>query len=66
MVKQCMERFRQKQMKFEKLTQPGWKDTADYFSEIHNKYGTSESPVLVVVQLQTDDDAAAPERTTVR
>jgi hypothetical protein len=32
-VQQCMERFRQKQMKFDELTQPGWKDAANYFRE---------------------------------
>jgi len=30
---QRMERFRQKQMKFDELTQPGWEDVADYFCE---------------------------------
>jgi hypothetical protein len=33
MVQQRMERFRQKKMKFEELTQPGWEDAADYFRE---------------------------------
>jgi len=28
---QCMESFRQKQMRLEELTQPGWGDAADYF-----------------------------------
>jgi len=32
-VQQCMERFRQKQMKLNQLTQPGWEDPADYFQE---------------------------------
>jgi hypothetical protein len=30
-VQQCMERFRQKQMKFDELTPPGWEDAAAYF-----------------------------------
>jgi len=30
-VQQRMERFRQKQMMLDKLTQPGWQDAADYF-----------------------------------
>jgi hypothetical protein len=33
MVQQRMERFQQKQMKLDKLTQPGWEDAADYFRE---------------------------------
>jgi len=40
-VQQRMERFRQKQMKFDELTQPGWEDAADYFRERDKKYGTS-------------------------
>jgi len=39
-VQQRMERFRQMQMKFDKLTQPGWEDAADYFRERDKKYGT--------------------------
>jgi hypothetical protein len=30
-VQQHMERFRQKQMKLDELTQPGWEDRANYF-----------------------------------
>ena len=32
-VQQRMERFRQKPMKLDELTQPGWEDAADYFRE---------------------------------
>jgi len=32
-VQQRMESFRQKQMKLDELTQPGWEDAADYFRE---------------------------------
>ena len=32
-VQYHMERFRQKQMKFDELTQPGWEDAADHFRE---------------------------------
>jgi hypothetical protein len=32
-VQQRMARFRQKQMKLDELTQPGWEDAADYFRE---------------------------------
>jgi hypothetical protein len=34
---QRMERFHQKQMKPEELTQPGWEHSADYFREIEKK-----------------------------
>ena len=49
-VQQHMERFRQKQMKREELTQPGWEDAADYFLKRDKKYGTSELTVPAVVQ----------------
>jgi len=55
-----MERFRQKPMKLDKLTQPGWEDAADYIHESDKKYGTSELSVPAVVELQTNDDAPAP------
>jgi len=42
MVQQCMERFRQKQMKLDKLAQPGWQDASDYVRELDKKYGTSD------------------------
>ena len=63
-VQQRMERFCQKQMKLDELTQPGWEDAADYFRERDKKYGTAELRVPVVVQPQTDDDASAPPPTT--
>jgi len=58
------ETFRQKQMKLDELTHPGWKDAADYVRETDKKYGTSELRVLAVVQPQTDDNtvAAAPTK----
>ena len=59
-----MERFRQKQMKFDKLTQPEWEDAADYIRERDKKYGTTELTVPAVVQLQTKDDAPAPPPAT--
>jgi hypothetical protein len=59
-----MERFQQKLMKLDKLTQPGWEDAADYFSERNEKYGTSELQVPAVVQPQTIEDALAPPPTT--
>jgi hypothetical protein len=46
-VQQRMERFRQKQMKLDELTQPGWEDPAYYFRERYKKYGTTELRVPV-------------------
>jgi hypothetical protein len=63
-VQQRKEKFRQKQMKLNKLTQPGWEDAADHFRERDKKYGTSELGVPAVVQLQTNDDAPASPPTT--
>jgi len=37
MVRQRKESFRQKQMKLDELTQPGWEDAADYFHERDRK-----------------------------
>ena len=51
-------------MKLDELTQPGWEDAADYFSERDKKYGTSELSVPAVVQPQTNDDAPASSPTT--
>ena len=48
----------------QQLTQPGWEDAANYFRERDKKYGTFESKVLAVVQLQTNDEALAPPPTT--
>jgi len=62
-VQQRMESFRQKQMKLDELTQPGWEDAADYFHERDKKYCTAELRVPVVVQPQTDDDTSAPPPT---
>jgi len=59
-VQQRMERFRQKQMKLNKLSQPGWEDAADYFRERDKKYGTTELRVPAVVQPQTNDNTLAP------
>jgi hypothetical protein len=56
---QYMERFRQKQMKLDEITQPGWEDAPDYCCERDKKYSTSKMIVPAVVQPQTDDDAAA-------
>jgi len=63
-VQQRMERFWQKQMKLDELTQPGWEDAANYFRERDKKYGTTKLRVLAVVQPQTNDDARAPPPAT--
>ena len=63
-VQQRMQRFRQKKIKLDKLTQWGWDDAADYFHERDNKYSISELRVLVVIQPQTNDDSLAPPLTT--
>jgi hypothetical protein len=63
-VQQNMERFRQKQMKLDKLILPGHGESACYFHESDKKYGTSELRVLAVVKLRTDQDVAAPAPTT--
>jgi len=59
-----MERFRHKPMKLNKLTHPGWGDTADYFRERDKKYSTSELRVPDVVKTRTNEDAAALASTT--
>jgi len=63
-VQQHMGSFRQKQMKLDELTHPGWEDAADYFRDRDKKYATAELRLLVVVQPQTDDDASAPPPTS--
>jgi len=63
-LQQRMESFRQKLMKLNELTQPGWENAADYFCERDKKYGTSELRVPAVVQPQTNDEAPAPLPTT--
>jgi hypothetical protein len=63
-VQQRMERFRQKQMKFDELTQPGWEDAADYLYERDKNYGTSELRIPAVVHLKTKDDAPPHPPTT--
>jgi len=58
---QCrMERFWQKQMKLEKLWQPGKGEAPDYFPERDMKNGMTILLVPAVVRSQTDQVAAAP------
>jgi hypothetical protein len=63
-VQQRIERFRQKQMKLDELTQPGWEHAANYFQEQDKKYGTTDLRVQAIVQLQPKDDASAPPPVT--
>jgi hypothetical protein len=65
MVQQCLERFRQKQMTIDELTQPGWEDVADYFRERDTKYGTSTLRVPAVVKQQTEVNTPTPVPTTI-
>jgi hypothetical protein len=63
-VQQHMERFQQKQMKLDELTQLGWEDAAYFTPDREKMYNTSELMVLAGVQTQTDDDTPAPAPTT--
>jgi len=56
--------FRQKQMRLDELTQPGWGDPANYICERDMKYGTAKLKVLTVVNHQIDPIAATPSPTT--
>jgi len=60
-----MESFRQKQMRLDELTQPGWGDAANYFRERDMRYGTAELKVPVVVKPQIEKTAATPSPITV-
>jgi len=60
-----MECFRQKQMKLDKLMQPGWGDAADYFRERDKKYRTTEWKIPAVIQPRKVDDAASSALMTV-
>jgi hypothetical protein len=63
-VQHRTKRFRQKQMKLDELTQPGWGNATDYFCERDKKYVAAELRVPAVVKPQTDHDVAAPALTT--
>jgi len=63
-VQQRMERYWQNQMKLDVLTQLGWEDAADYFSERDKQYGRSELWVPAGIQPHMDDNAGAPTATT--
>jgi len=63
-VQKCMQRFRQKPMRLDKLTQPGWGDATDYFRERYMKYGMAILRVPAVVNPQPDTTGVAPLLTT--
>ena len=63
-VQRRMERFRRKQIKLDKLTQPSWGDMANYFRETDKKYRTTELKVPAVVQSQREEDATCFAPTT--
>jgi len=64
MVQQHMERFWQKQMRFDKLTQLGWGNMANYFWERNKTYGTAYLKVPADTNPQGDNIAAAPTLST--
>jgi hypothetical protein len=51
-------------MMVDELSLPGEGDAANCFRESDKKFSTSDIMVPAVVQLQMDDDAAAPAPTT--
>jgi len=59
-----MERFWQKEMNLDKLTQPGLGDSADHFHERDKRYSTTEMKVPAVINLQLDEVAAMTAPTT--
>jgi hypothetical protein len=63
-VQYCMERFRQKQMRLDKLTQQGWRDAVNYFREREMKYGTAEWKVPADITPPIDTTAASASPTT--
>jgi len=63
-VQDRMERFWQKQIRLDKLTQPGLGDVADYFRERESNYGTAELKIPGVVKPHWNKLTAAPAPTT--
>jgi hypothetical protein len=63
-VKHCKQCFWPKQVRLDKLVQPGWSDAANYFCERDIKYGTSKLNVAAVVNYKLDMTAATPSPTT--
>jgi len=63
-VQHRMESFRQKQLRLDELTHPGWGNVADYFRERDTKYGTTELKIPAVGKPQEDSTAATRSLTT--
>ena len=59
-----MESFPWKQIRPDKLTQPGWGDAAQYIRMRDMKYGTAKLKVPAVVKPQIETTAATPFSTT--
>ena len=64
MVQHRMDSFRQKQMRLDKLMQPGQGEAADYFREREIKYGMTKWIVLAIMKAQTETPGATPLLTT--
>jgi hypothetical protein len=62
-VRHCIESFRQKQMRHDRLMQLGWGDAANYLGRRDMKYRTAELMVMAVVKHQIDTNAAPPSLT---
>jgi len=63
-VQHCMESIRQKKMRLDKLTHPGWRYAAYDLCQRDMKYETAESKVRAVVKPQIDLTAATPSPIT--
>jgi len=63
-VQHHLERFWQKQMKLDELTQPGWGDAAEYFHEQDKNHGTTELMVPAVIQPQMENHSTWSGLTT--
>jgi hypothetical protein len=63
-VQHCIESFRQKQMRYDELTQPDWRDSDKKIREGDMKYRTGELKVPARVKRQIDTTTATPSGTT--
>jgi hypothetical protein len=66
MVQHCMESFQQKDIRLDELTQPGWRNAAEYLLERDMKYRMTELNVPAVGKPKTELTAATPSPTTLR
>jgi len=62
---QRLERCRQKPLKLDEFSQPGWSDADDHFCDRDTKHGPSALWDPAVVQQETDDYAATPVSKTI-